>query len=281
LRKSRTSSPFPPFLNPQFSILNFLLLFIAIPATGQAPPPEQTPPHDIRSVDTTPVDGAISTPLPERQRRQLRKYEIPELSGARQAIGSQLIDGKLPRPVLDYAVRTSAVDQRISFFDGGLVVVRLTGAGGTIHKRILIPDDALKTYLASTSIEVLRGVGPYDLAKPTERRRAFLRLYEKDGTFVERVFDPAGRRPKAVQDQITPLEDLLRTLSEDRTVTSTVANYEPQVGDRLVADDRKVWRVARIIEETGIVELRCTTAPTIMYVAVKDLYNYFVGRPAE
>jgi hypothetical protein len=259
-----------------------VVLLIAIPALAQAPPPpEPAPPHDITGVDTTAVDGAMATPLPERQQRQLRKYEIPELSGAKQAIGSQLIDGKLPRPVLDYAVRTSAVDQRISFFDGGLVVVRLTGAGGSIHKRILIPDDALKTYLASTSIEVLRRVGPYDLAKPTERRRAFLRLYEKDGTYVERVFDPAGRRPKAVQDQVTPLEDLLRILSEDRTVTSTVANYEPQVGDRLVADDRKVWRVARIIEETGIVELRCTTAPTIMYVAVKDLYNYFVGRPAE
>jgi len=259
-----------------------LTLLVAIPAMGQAPPPpEPTPPHDIKGVDTAPVDGAIATPLPERQRRQLRKYEIPELSGARQAIGSQLIEGNLPRPVLDYAVRTSAVDQRISFFDGGLVVIRLTGAGGTIHKRILIPDDALKTYLASTSIETLRSVGPYDLAEPTERRRAFLRLYDKDGTFVERVFDPAGRRPRAVQEQITPLEDLLRTLSEDRTVTSTVANYEPQVGDRLVADDRKVWRVARIIEETGIVELRCTTAPTIMYVAIKDLYNYFVGRPAE
>ena len=249
---------------------------------GQAPPPpEPTPPHDITGVDTTPVDGAMATPLPERQHRRLRKYEIPELSGARQAIGSQLIDGNLPRPVLDYGVHTSAVDQRISFFEGGLVVIRLSGAGGTIHKRILIPDDALKTYLASTSIEGLRSVGSYDLAQPTARRRAFLRLYEKDGTFVERIFDPAGRRPKTVQDQITPLEDLLRTLSEDRTVTSTVANYEPQVGDRLVADDRKVWRVARIIEETGIVELRCTTAPTIMYVAIKDLYNYFVGRPAE
>jgi hypothetical protein len=106
-------------------------------------------------------------------------------------------------------------------------------------------------------------------------------LYSKDGKFVERAFDPAGRRPRELEEQITPLEDLLRALSEDRTVTSTVANYDPKVGDKLVADDRKVWRVARIIEENGIVELRCTTAPTIMYVAKKDLYNYFVGRPAE
>ncbi|MGZ8867259.1 MAG: hypothetical protein ACXW2P_02870, partial [Thermoanaerobaculia bacterium] len=277
---------FGPIQNPKSKIQNssiFLLgLLIALPALAQTPPPpEPTPTHDITGVDTTPAEGAISTPLPEKQQKELRKYEIPELSGAKQAIGSQLLNGKLRRPLLDYAVRTSAVDQRISFFEGGLVVIRLTGAGGTIHKRIIIPDDALQTYLKSTSIEKLRLVGLHDVAEPAERRRAFLRLYAKDGKFVERAFDPAGRRPRELEEQITPLEDLLRALSEDRTVTSTVANYDPKVGDKLVADDRKIWRVARIIEENGIVELRCTTAPTIMYVAKKDLYNYFVGRPAE
>lgn len=258
-----------------------LFTLSAIPCTAQNPSPEQTPPHDITGVDTAPAGGAIATPLPERQQRRLKRYEIPELSGATQAIGSQLINGELPRPLLDYVVRTSAVDQRISFFEGGLVVVRMTGAGGTILKRVVIPPDALENYLRVTSAARLREVRIHDLSDPTERRRAFLRIYEKDGTFVERVFDPAGTRPRTLQAQITPIEDLLRALSEDRTVTSTVANYNPQVGDELVADDRKVWRVARIIDESGIVELRCTSAPTIMYVARKDLYNYFVGRPAE
>lgn len=272
-----------PKSNVQHSILTTVLCaLISLPLSAQAPPqPQQAPPHDISGVDTAPAGGAISTPLPEKQQKELRKYEIPELSGAKQAIGSQLLNGNLRRPILDYAVRTSAVDQRISFFEGGLVVIRMTGAGGTIHKRIIIPGDALETYLESTSIETLRQVGTHDLAPPSERRRAFLRLYDRDGSFVERAFDPAGRRPKPVQDQITPLEDLLRALSEDRTVTSTVANYDPHVGDRLVADDRKIWRVERIIEESQVVELRCTSAPMIMYVAKKDLYNYFVGRPAE
>lgn len=264
---------------PRAVLLAFgLLASLSLPA--QTPPPEPPPSHDIRGVDAT-GGGAISTPLPERKRRQLKRYAIPELTGARQAIGSQLLDGELPRPLLDYAVRTSQVDQRISFFEGGLVVIRLSGAGGVIHKRVIIPADALAAYLKLASAEALRKIGPADVPEPTERRRAFLRIYEDGARFVERAFDPAGIRTKALHDQIGPLEDLLRVLSEDRTVTSTVAQYEPKVGDRLVADDRKVWQVARIIPESGVVELRCTSAPTIMYVAKKDLYNYFVGRPSE
>jgi hypothetical protein len=258
-----------------------LLTLSAIPCAAQTAEPKQIPPHDITGVDPVSPSGAISTPLPEEESRRLKKYEIPELSGARQAIGSQLVNGQLPRPILDYVVRTAAVDQRISFFEGGLVVVRMTGAGGTIHKRVILPDDALKNYLTLTNAARLREVRAHDLPDATERRRAFLRIYDKDGSFVQREFDPAGTRPRSLQVQIAPIEDLLRALSEDRTVTSTVANYDPKVGDKLVADDRKVWRVARIIEDSGVVELRCMSAPTIMYVAKKDLYNYFVGRPAE
>ena len=44
----------------------------------------------------------------------------------------------------------------------------------------------------------------------------------------------------------------------------------------VVADDRKVYRVTRIIENR-IVELKCINQPTMIYVAIKDLYNYFIG----
>ena len=261
-----------------------IVLAIAIPALAQeppSPPPEPQPTHDISKVDPAPLGGAIAVPLPEKQRRQMKKYEIPDLAGAKQAIGSQLIDGRLPRPLLDYFVSTTAVDQRISLFEGGLVVVRMTGAGGTIHKRVIIPADALEHYLDAAAADRLKTVRPQDVSAPTDRRTAFLRIYDKEGKFVERVFDPAGARPKVLQDQTGPLADLLRAVSEDRTVTSTLANYAPKVGDELVGDDRKVYRVARIIDDSGVVELRCLSQPTILYVAIKDLYNYFVGRTAQ
>src|SRR5436853_5352815 len=104
------------------SIFAFCFLLFAFPA----PPPllaQSPPPHDIGNVDTAPIGGAISVPLPEAQRKQLKKYDIPELVGARQALGSQLIDGKLPRPIIDFTSVNAKVHERISLFEGGLVVV--------------------------------------------------------------------------------------------------------------------------------------------------------------
>ncbi len=284
------------------------LLFLALPALAQNPPPPEQPPppHDISKVDPAPLGGAIATPLPESQARKLRKYNIEELAGSRQAIGSQVVDGRLPLPLLDYRVRSSAIDQRISFFEGGLVVVRMSGAGGTIQKRVIIPPDAMKKYLELASPQTVSKIENGHLTPPQPNRVAWLRVYKPvitnrpDGEgstqprtedrgqprteaggqepFVERTFDPAGSEPKSLHDALMPLEDLLRAISEDRAVTSTLPNYEPQVGDELVADDRKTWRVERIITNGNIVELHCTSQPTIMYVSKKDLYNYFVGR---
>ncbi|HEX6159075.1 MAG TPA: hypothetical protein VF111_02845, partial [Thermoanaerobaculia bacterium] len=76
---------------------------------------------------------------------------------------------------------------------------------------------------------------------------------------------------------VTPMRDLLRVISEDREVTSSVAGYEPKPGDELVADDQKVYRVVRVTEGANVVELKCLDAPTTIYVAKKDLYLYFVG----
>jgi hypothetical protein len=241
----------------------------------------QEAPHDITKVDPAPKEAVIAVPTPPLGRRQRRHYDMPELVGARQAIGSQLIDGRLPKPLLDYVVRNAKVEQRISFFEGNLVVVRLTGAGGTIQKKVILPEDAVTKYLETASAATLRTVREGDVTPPAENRRAFLRRYDPKLGVVELAFDPAGARPRKLHNQLLPLEDLLRVLSEDRTVTNSVAGYEPKVGDELVGDDNRTYRVARIIADQGIIELRCTSQPTILYVAKKDLYNYFVGRAGE
>ncbi|HVS30648.1 MAG TPA: hypothetical protein VMS98_04250 [Thermoanaerobaculia bacterium] len=264
-------------------VLAAVVIALPVPVLAQHDPPAPgtaAEPHDISKVDTAPLGGAIAVPIPEKQRRRLKRYEIPELVGAQQAIGSQLIDGRLPLPLVDYHVRNAVIDQRISFFEGGLVVVRLSGAGGTIQKRVIIPPDALEKYLEVTSARSLRKIGEMEVTPPAELRTARLRIYDGD-SFVERLFDPTGTKPKRLQDQVGPLEDLLRAITEDREVTSSVAGYEPKVGDELVGDDRRVYRVERVIADSGIVQLRCVSQPTILYIAKKDLHNYFVGKPAQ
>jgi len=268
-------------MNGKARCVALMTLLAPLLALAQTPPPETPPPHDITQVDPAPLGGAISVPLPESEQRRLRKYNIEELGGSRQAIGSQLVDGRLPLPLLDYHVRSGKLDQRLSIFEGGLIVVRMTGAGGTIQKRVIIPADAVKKYLAAASPEQLKGIRNDELTPPQDTRGALLRVYSRQLEYVERTFDPASAKAKLIHDAVTPIEDLLRAISEDRAVTSTLPNYEPQVGDELVGDDRKTWRVERIMKEGDIVQLRCTSQPTVMYVAKKDLYNYFVGRSGK
>jgi hypothetical protein len=241
------------------------ILLCALPALGQ---------HDISQVAPAPPGTAIATPIPNT--RGWKKYDIPDLAGAQQAIGSQLLDGRLRKPLIDYISSEGSVEQRISIFEGGLVVLNMTGAA-TIHKKVLIPADALDQYTRSVTPAMLRNIDQRNLVPPEPGRRAVVRVYDKDGTHVERAFNPTRMLPKELNDQITPLRDLVRAVSEDRSVTSTVAGYEPKEGDELVADDQKVYRVMRIVPGSDVVELKCLDAPATIYVVKKDLHLYFVG----
>jgi tellurite resistance-related uncharacterized protein len=254
------------------------LLLATAQSQSPLPAPPPTPTHDITQVDAAPLGGAIAIPLPERERKKLAKYDIPELAGARQAIGPQRIDGRLPKPLVDYSATTSDIYQRLSIFEGGLVVVEVRGAGGTIKKKVIIPDDALHNYLHSISPSALASVHDSELSKPRDTRRSLLRAYDGEMKFVERQFDPMATMPKALSDQVIPLQDLLRTIYQDRAVTNTVAGYMPQVGDQLVGDDEKIYKVVRVVSDK-IVELHCLSQPTVIYVDVKDLYNFFIGTP--
>ena len=254
--------------------LSAVFLIAVAPLLAQ----QQPPPHGIDQVDPAPAGGAIATPLPEAQRRQMKKLDIPELVGARQALGSQLVDGALPRPIIDYVSADAKVRERISFFDGGLVVIDVTGGGATIRKRLLLPPDAFRSYTTAITAARLGAVRPESLAPPRDGRRAALRVYDAPGHFVERAYDPMSTPPKPFFDQIVPMQDLLRVIYQDRAVTNTVSNYAPKEGDELVGDDDRVWRVKRVINDK-IVVMECTTQPMSMYVDVHDLHNYFIGKP--
>lgn len=234
--------------------------------------------HDISQVEPASPDVAVSTPIP--MKRGFKKYDIPDLAGAQQALGSQLIDGRLRKPLVDFITAEGPVEQRVSIFEGGLVVVNMTGAA-TIRKKLLIPENALKSYVAAISAGALGTIDQASLVAPEPTRRSLLRIYEADGRFVQRSFNPTRILPKPLTDQITPLRDLLRAVSEDRSVTSSVAGYEPQPGDELVADDSKIYRVTRVVDGADVVELKCLGAPTTIYVSKKDLHLYFVGRRSE
>src|SRR5215212_7275085 len=230
-----------------------VLLLLALRASAQ---------HDITKVEPAPPGSAIATPLPQAQRRQLKKYDLPELAGAKQALGSQLIDGHLPRPLIDFIIQDRDIDQRLSLFEGGLVVIKLADSETTIYKKVLIPSDALTSYLSGTSVAGLRAIDARALPMPDPNRRARIRVYDSAGAFVEREYHPGRVLPKPLTDQVMPLQDLMRVISEDRTVTNSVTGYEPQVGDELVADDEKRYRVVRIVEQSGVIELKCLDAPT-------------------
>jgi hypothetical protein len=254
-----------------------VLLFATAQSQSPLPAPPPTPMHDISQVEAAPLGGAIAVPLPERERKKLSKYDLPELAGSRQAIGPQRIDGRLPRPLVDYSATTADIYQRLSIFEGGLIVVEVRGAGGTIRKKLIIPDDALKSYVHTISPAALAAVHDAELTKPRDTRRSLLRAYDGQN-YVERQFDPMATMPKTLSDQIVPLQDLLRAIYQDRAVTNTVAGYMPKAGDQLVGDDKKIYKVVRVVNDK-IVELRCLSQPTVIYVDVKDLYNYFIGTP--
>ncbi len=135
--------------------------------------------------------------------------------------------------------------------------------------------------MRALTAQSLKAIDQRELPPAETTRRAAIRIYAADGTFAERVFHPDRVPPKALNDHVAPLRDLLRAISEDRGVTTSLAGYEPNEGDELVADDHKVYRVTRVAGNgAAIIELRCLDAPTKMYVAKKDLHLYFLGRRA-
>lgn len=261
------------------SLAAAVLILCGTAAAQEAPPAVETQREPS-------IGDAISVPLPNLSRRQRKRYETPELSGAKSGNGSHLVDGALPTPLIDYYSRTNQIVQRISIFSNGVVSITLEGAGANVRKKIVIPPDAVENYLSVVSDADLGKVAAEALRAPDERHESFIRRTTADG-FVERRFHPMSVLPNSLQQQRWVLEDLMRVLAEDRQISSPLVDYEPQLGDHLISDDAKTYVVTRLAQTPTdglIVELSCTREPVKIFVASKDLYNYFVAakaRPGE
>jgi hypothetical protein len=238
---------------------------------------QESAPRDISTVERAPLGGALALEIPEDVRIDQSQIEVPELAGSRQVIGSQLVEGELPRPVFDYSVITPHFRERLTLFGNGLVSVRIRQNDQTIQKKVLLPEDAVAAYRAELTGERLALVDKQSLSPSRRGGESSIRVWNDDGTWVERRFDPSQLLPRLLERQRTVLEDLVRAIAQDREVTNSVAGYTPRVGDQLVSHDRRIYEVIRIIEDGRIVELRCLSQPTKIYLAANDLHNHFVG----
>lgn len=219
--------------------------------------------------------GAISVPLPPTDRMDPTKYEIPELAGAIPADGSQLVDGRLPEPLVDYVIHVGQHEQSLTLFTNGLIVIRMKGIDGGMLKKVTIPPDALVEYRKHLNASALEQLASRASSMSSDRDYELIRIY--DGSeYVERRFAPNLILPTPVQRQRRILLDVFSAIAYDREVTAPLVNYVPTQGDILVSEDQRVYSVKRIIDN-HVVELACTTEPTVMYVDFKDLHLYFVA----
>lgn len=224
--------------------------------------------------DSPPPGSVISLPNPDLPQLQLERYEIPDLAGATPVTGSMLVDGRLPRPLIDYGAKAPGILQSVTIFEQGLIAIRIDSGTARIRKRLILPADAFASYVARVSPAKIRDAVLPDFDEATTYE--YIRAYDEDGKMVERRFDPAFVLPGELEMPRSMMQDIIRAMGHDREVTNPLARYEPRVGDRLVREDQRLFEVTRVINKL-FVELRCQSEPTSMYVAIGDIQQLFVG----
>jgi hypothetical protein len=250
-------------------------LAVSSPASGTAAQASPVP---------TELGTAISIPTPDEHRLDKRNYNAAELNGAAPALGSQLIDGRLPRPVLDYGVKSSSSFQRITFFEGGLVVLHVDAGGARLRKRVRIPAGAVSAYLELLTPDQMQAIPSGDMGLAISDDHGYVRRYRDDRTPVEVAFSNSRDLPAEIQKLRTVLDDLIRILAEDREVTNPMIAYTPRLGDKLIGEDQKLYKVTGIRNEGSLLELTSTKDPVTIYVATKDVFTFFhavLGRGIE
>jgi len=145
---------------------------------------------------------------------------------------------------------------------------------------VIIPEDALAVYRKFFDADDLAEVTSSRYLTGESPGTGTIRIRRPSGQIVERTFDPALILPRVVEQHRTVLQDLLRVLAEDRDVTNPMSVYTPRIGDQIVGDDKRSYRVSGIYNAGEIIELTCLSTPMHMYVSAKDLHNLFIGARA-
>lgn len=222
------------------------------------------------------LGAAISIPKPDEGEIDEEAYTSPELTDTRPAIGSQLIDGRLPSPRLDYSIVTPKSLQRLSFFEQGLVVLHMKAGDANLRKRMLLPEGALDEYLRLfTPEDALRVSHDEILTNGITDDRGIIRVYRDDGTHEQVVFSNSRVLPASVQQLRSTLDDLIRILAEDRGATNPLANYSPRIGDKLISEDLKLFEITAMAQEGRIIEFTGLQEPIRVYVDRDDIPAYF------
>lgn len=221
------------------------------------------------------LGATISIPKPAEDEVD-ETYSSPELTDTRPAVGSQLIDGRLPQPRLDYLIITQKSLQRLSFFERGLVVLHMKAGDANLRKRMLLPEAALDEYLKLLTAEDAARVTRNEiLTNGLSGDRGMIRVYRDDGTWEDVVFSNSRVLPSSVQQLRSILDDLIRILAEDRGATNPMAGYIPRIGDKLISEDMKLFEVTALAQEGEIIEFTGLQEPVRVYVAKDDVPSYF------
>jgi hypothetical protein len=217
----------------------------------------------------------ISIPFPELSDREMVDYHVVELAGATPVGDDLLIDGRLPKILINFTARLEQVYQRLTVFENAILAVEMQGEGWRMSKKVRIPAEALEAYRRFFTTGELERFRPWGEGDP-ERDQTVLRIATGEST-VERKWASTAVLPEQIERLRLVLLDVLRALSEDREVTNPVSGYEASLGDVLLGDDQKSYRVVGILQQGDLLELQSLSEPVRRFVAKKDLHLYFVA----
>lgn len=214
--------------------------------------------------------------LPVLGQRGAEEGEIvPELAGAERLSGSPETED-LSTPYLHYVVIPGpGQTQTLSIYDSGIVILRTRLGERESTKHLRFPPDAIETYRKWINAEVLEAVWTRQPSVTPTSIRETIRIYDDEGSPVERAFDPSMQLPTELEKMRALLHDLARIISEDNEMTSPMIDYEARKGDVLLDQQMEEWVVLTVVHDH--IELKHRSGPLRVWVKKEQLDEKFAS----